>query len=85
MLAYSIILFLVGVLFVGLRIAIYKGKTDLIHNFHQTMVSDKAAYGNAFGKAVSVVSTAPLISGIVSLLGDSDVIAMSAVAILNVY
>ncbi len=34
MLLYSIIMFLVAALFTVLGIAIYKGKTDLIHDYH---------------------------------------------------
>jgi len=82
MLAYSVVMFLTGALFVGLSMAIYKGKTHLIHDYHQTKVTDKVAYGKAFGKALFVVSAAPLISGIISLFGDSDVMAMVAVAVL---
>lgn len=82
MLAYSIIMFLVALLFILLSVAIYKGKTDLIHSYHQTRVTDKMAYGKAFGKSLFVVSIAPLLSGIIGLLGDSDVIAMVAVVVL---
>ena len=38
MVMYSIILFLTAALFTVLGIAIYKGKTDLIHDYHQTKV-----------------------------------------------
>lgn len=82
MLAYSIVLLLVGALFVGVSVAIYKGKTDLIHDYHQTKVTNKAAYGKAFGKALLVVSAALLLSGIISLLGDSKAIVLSSVAVL---
>ena len=82
MLLYSIIMFVAGLLFVGLSIAIYKGKTNLIHDYHQTKVTDKAAYGKAFGKAMFVVSTALLLSGIIGLFGTSEVIAMIAVTVL---
>ena len=84
MVAYSIIMFLVAVLFVSLSAAIYKGRTDLIHSYHQTKVTDKAAYGKAFGKALLVVSAAPLLSGIIGLMGASDAVAMTAVAVLVV-
>lgn len=84
MLAYSIIMFLTAVLFIFLSAAIYRGKTDLIHSYHQTKVVDKSAYGKAFGKALLVVAAAPLISGIIGLLGESDTIAMSAVAVLMI-
>lgn len=82
MLAYSIFMFLAAVLFMLLSVAIYKGKTDLIHFYHQTKVTDKIAYGKAFGKSLFVFAVAPLCSGIISLLGDSDSIALIAVAVL---
>ena len=82
MLTYSIIMFLAGILFAGMSIAIYKGNTDLIHDHHQTKVTDKAAYGKAFGKALSVFSAAMFLSGIIGMLGDRDAIATVAVAVL---
>ena len=82
MLLYSIILFLAGALVAGLGLAIYRGKTDLIHSYHQTKVTDPAAYGKAFGKAMFVIAAALLLSGIVGLLGDSKTIAVIAVAVL---
>ena len=82
MVLYSIIMLLVAVPMIKISIAIYHGKTDLIHDYHQTKVTDKAAYGKAFGKAMFVVSTALLLSGIIGLFGDSEEIAMIAVAVL---
>lgn len=67
-----------------ISIAIYKGKTDLIHDYHQTKVTDKAAYGRAFGKAMLVVSSTLLLSGIIGLFGASETVAMIAVAVLFV-
>ena len=49
---------------------------------HQTKVTDKTAYGKDFGKAMFVVSMSLLLSGIISLFGASEVIAMIAVAVL---
>ena len=82
MLLYSIIMFLAGGLILGVGIAIYKGKTDLIHDYHQTKVTDKAAYGRAFGKALFVVAAAMLCSGAVGFFGDSEAMAKIAVAVL---
>ena len=82
MVLYSVIMFLVAVPMIIISIAIYQGKTDLIHDYHQTKVTDKSAYGKAFAKAMFVVSTALLLSGIISLFGGSEVIAMIAVAVL---
>ena len=84
MVLYSIILFLAAIPMIKISIAIYQGKTSLIHDYHQTKVTDKAAYGKAFGKAMFVVSMALLLSGIIGLFGDSEVIAMISVAVLFV-
>lgn len=84
MLLYSIILFLAAIPMLKISIAIYKGKTDLIHDYHQTKVTDKAAYGRAFGRAMFVVSASLLLSGIVGLFGFSDGMATVAVATLFV-
>ena len=72
-------MFLVAVLFTVLGIAIYKGKTDLIHDYHQTKVTNKSAYGKAFGKALLVIATVMLLSGIIGLFKN---LLMLAVAIL---
>ena len=79
MLVYSIIMFLVSALFTVLGIAIYKGKTDLIHDYHQTKVTDKSAYGKAFGKAMILIATVMLLSGIIGLF---EKLLILAVAIL---
>ncbi|MBR2502831.1 MAG: hypothetical protein IKB62_01760 [Oscillospiraceae bacterium] len=79
---YSCILLPVSILFAVLSISIYKGNTKLIHDYHQTNVEDKEAYGKGFGKALGVIAAGIFISGVVGLLGDSDTIAMAAVIIL---
>lgn len=82
MVLYSIIMFLAAIPMTIISISIYKGKTDLIHDYHQTKVTDKAAYGKAFGKAMLVVSSALLLSGIISLFSMSEAMATIAVAVL---
>ena len=79
MVVYSIIMFVAATVFAGVSIAIYKGKTNLIHDYHQIKVSDKAAYGKAFGKALLVIAIALLLSGIIGLIENC---AMVAVAVL---
>ena len=76
MLVYSIIMFLVSALFTVLGIAIYKGKTDLIHDYHQTKVTDKSAYGKAFGKAMLLIATVMLLSGIIGLFKKLLILAV---------
>ena len=82
MLLYSVIMFLAAIPMCMISIAIYKGKTNLIHDYHQAKVTDQSAYGKAFGKAMCVISAAMLLSGIVGLFGDSNTISMIAVAVL---
>ena len=84
MVLYSIIMFLTAVPMTIISIAIHNGKTSLIHDYHQTKVTDKAAYGKAFGKAMFVAAMALLLSGIIALFGDSEAIAMIAIAVLFV-
>ena len=82
MLLYSIIMFAGAVLLSAFSIAIYRGKTNLIHDYHQTKVRDKAAYGRAFGKALVCFAAAMLLSGIVGLFADTEIIKIVAVAVL---
>jgi len=82
MITYAIILFCASVLFFGLSIAIYRGRVDLIHDYHQTRVTDRAAYGKAFAKALASIGVAMAISGGVSLSDETDAVALAAVAVL---
>ncbi len=82
MTAYSLIMFSTAVIFLIVGIAVYRGKTELIHSYHQERVKDKRAYGRAFAKALSVISLALVASGIVALLGASGVVVILAVAVL---
>ena len=82
MILYSVIMFFVGALFLGISVAIYRGKTDLIHDYHQSKVKDKAAYGKAFGKSMLVIAITMLLSGIVGLFGDTKTIAMISLLVL---
>ncbi len=80
MLLYAIIMLLAAGLFAGLGVAVYRGRTDLIHSYHQTQVKDKAAYGKAFGKTLFVFAAAMLLSGVIALLDTTA--AGNAVAVL---
>ena len=82
MLIYSIMMFFMAILFFIISVLIYRGKTDLIHGYHQTKVTDQVGYGKAFGKALSVFGVAMFISGVMGLIQDSDAIAMVAAGVL---
>ena len=84
MILYSVIMLVAAVATGGISIAIYRGKTDLIHDYHQSKVADQAAYGKAFGKAMFVIAISLLVSGIIGLLGTSETIAVLAVCVLFV-
>ena len=70
MILYAAILFAVAALFAVLAVRIYKGKTELIHDYHQTKVKDKAGYGRAFGKAMGLLAATMALSGAVSLFAE---------------
>ena len=82
MVLYALIMFFVAVAFGILAVKIYKGKTELIHAYHQTKVTDKSAYGKAFGKAMALIAVAMALSGGISLLGEGT--AWVSVAVLAV-
>ena len=81
MLLYAIILFLTGALVAGLGLAIYRGKTDLIHSYHQTRVTDPAAYGKSFGKAMFVLAAAMVLSGLVALMDQTSRLAVAVLMV----
>ena len=76
MIAYSLLVFAIGALFLILGIAIYKGNTKLIHDYHQTHVkeSEKREYGRAFAKGMFAICATLLISGIIALFGEKGAI-----------
>lgn len=75
-------MFVVAVVFGVMAVLIYKGKTEFIHDYHQTKVTDKTGYGIAFGKAMAVIAVAMALSGAVALFGESAM--WGAVAVLIV-
>ena len=70
MILLTMILLATGGLFAVLARLIYKGKTELIHDYHQKRVSDKEGYGKAFGKAMGVISGGMILGGGISLFGE---------------
>ena len=82
MIIYAGLMFVVAVIFSVMAVLIYKGKTDLIHDYHQTKVTNKAGYGKAFGKAMTMIAVAMTLSGAVSLFGEGAM--WIAVAVLVV-
>ena len=82
MIAYAVIQFSMALLFAGIAIAIYKGKTGLIHDYHQRRVRDLEAYGKAFGKAMGVMAGTMALSAGIALLGEYRGFMWAAVGVL---
>ena len=70
MILFAVIMFLTAVAFAVMAVLIYKGRTELIHDYHQTKVKDKTSYGKAFGKAMGVIANSMALSGVIALFGE---------------
>ena len=84
MVVYCVVMFAVSVLFSAFSILIYKGKTDLIHDYHQKKVKEeeKAAYGKAFSKGMFGMAASMILSGAVALLGESKSFMIASLVVL---
>lgn len=83
MLGYSIIMFLTAVLFAALSVSIYRGKTNLIHSYHQERVTDQKGYGKAFGKALSPIAVGTFVSGAIPIFDGSEAAATVSLGALT--
>ena len=84
MIAYSIIAVITAVLVFAFGIAIYRGNTKLIHDYHQTNVkeSERLEYGRAFAKGLFVLCVTLLISGMIALFGKGNLIVAASLVVL---
>lgn len=84
MLLYTGLMWAMALLFFIIGIAIHRGKTNLIHDYHQTKVkeSEKRAYGRAFSKGIFGIALSLFLSGLVALLGESTPVVLGAVGVL---
>ena len=73
MLIYSIIMFMITILFLYLAINVNNGKTYLIKSYHQEKVreEDKPDYGKAFSKGLFGISLSTFISGVIPFFLDT--------------
>ena len=67
MLIFALILFAVSVPFMGIGIALLRGKADLIMEHHQTRVTDKAAYAKAFSVPMFIIAGSMVMAGLFAL------------------
>ncbi len=76
MIPLSIMMFAVALLMIIIGWFVYKGKTELIHSYHQTRVKDKKAYGMAMGKALMGMAIPLIITGVIGLFTTSVLVTV---------
>ena len=84
MLVYSLILFAVAALCLGFGIAIRRGKTELIHDYHQKNVPEdkRKKYGRAFSVGMFVLAAALFLSGALGLFAERRPFFIASLAVL---
>ena len=82
MLMYTRILFVLAFAFAAIGLEIYRGRVELIHDYHRAKVKDKKGYGKAFAKAFWSLPVTFVLSGIISLLGEQAVFLWVSVGVL---
>lgn len=86
MTAYSVIMFATAILFFVIGIAIRKGNTKLIHDYHQTNIEEpeRIQYGREFSNGLFMISATLFVSGVTALFGDSDAFFAASLIMLFV-
>ena len=81
---YSVILFVAAALFFVIGVLIFRGNTNLIHEYHRRNLAEsiKRAYGRSFAKALFLIALTFVISGVVALFSATKAFAVVSVAIL---
>jgi hypothetical protein len=82
MIGYSVLMFAIAVVLFVLGVLIYRGKIDLIHDYHRAKVTDRQGYGKAFGKALLGLAAVTVVSGIIAFFGETEAIVFLSVAVL---
>lgn len=83
MLFVSILYFAIAAIFIVVGILIFRGNTDLIHDYHQKNVKDFDGYGKGMGKGIISIGVFFLIGAVITLAvrGESGTIAGIIVAL----
>ena len=83
--AFAGIMYGFAILFIVFGILIYRGKTNLIHSYHQTKVKDKEGYGKAFGKTFGCSSLTFMISGSIPLIMNTESSIVFAIVVFGCF
>ena len=70
MVIFATTFYIIGLLLLATGIAVYKGKTELIHYYHQKNVVDHVGYGKAMGKPLAVMGISGIICATMSFFGE---------------
>ena len=79
----SILYFAIAAIFIVVGILIFRGNTDLIHDYHQKNVKDFDGYGKGMGKGIISIGVFFLTGAVITLAvkGESGTIAGIVVAL----
>lgn len=66
----SIIYFAIAVIFIIVGILIFRGNTDLIHDYHRKNITDFEGYGKGMGKGIISIGIFFLIGAVIILSVD---------------
>ena len=75
MILFSVILFAAAILLLSVGAAVYRGRTDLIHDYHQQNVKEeqRPAYGRAIAAGLFSVGGTLIAGGVIGLFGDKGI------------
>ncbi|MBR0143614.1 MAG: hypothetical protein IJM21_05505 [Clostridia bacterium] len=84
MILYAVTTALAGAVILAIGIAVYRGNTKLIHDYHQTRVKeeDLPAYGREFAKGLFLLAAALFLSGLINLIGEKGPVILVSLMIL---
>ena len=71
MIIFAVSFYIVGSLLLAAGIAVYIGKTVIIHYYHRKNVTDHKNYGIAMGKAISAMGLSACVAASLSFFGDA--------------
>ncbi len=85
MILYAVLMAAIAILFLCLGLAIYRGKTDLIHDYHQTNIPEekKKKYGKAFSASMFTISVSCFASGLLGLFENELSSKLSLFALMG--
>ena len=71
MIIFAVTFYIVGALLLAAGIAVYKGKTVIIHYYHRKNATDHKNYGIAMGKAISAMGLSACVAATLSFFGEA--------------